>query len=114
MMMMMMTMMTMTMTTTTTTTTTTTMMMMMTMMAVKPVHVRCVCAAQRHMSSRYSADPIQRLPAPLPSVATLGASEVVESELDRAGINLLWIVAPICATIVLILLLALIVVVAIR
>ena len=66
------------------------------------------------MSSRYSADAIQRLPAPLPSVATLGASQVVESDLDRAGINLLWIVAPICATIVLVLLLALIVVVAVR
>jgi len=87
---------------------------MMMMMTVKAVYVRCVCAVQRHMSSQYSTDPIQRLPAPLPSVATLGASEVVESDLDRAGINLLWIVAPICATIVLILLLALIVVVAIR
>jgi len=47
-------------------------------------------------------------------VATLSASEVVESDLDRVGVNLLWIVAPICITIVLVLLLALIVVVAIR
>jgi len=66
------------------------------------------------MSSPYSADPIQRLPAPPPTVATFSASEVVESDLDRVGINLLWIVAPICAIIVFILLLALIVVVAIR
>jgi len=56
-------------------------------------------------------DPVQRLPAPLPTVATLSASEVVESDRDRVGINLLWIVAPICAIIVFILLLALIVVV---
>jgi len=47
-------------------------------------------------------------------VATLSASEVVESDLDRVGINLLWIVAPICAIIVFVLLLALIVVVAVR
>ena len=71
--------------------------------------------AQRHLSSPYSAKPIQRLRAQQATMATLGGTgEVLESEADRVGINLLWIVAPICAMIVFVLLLALIVVVAIR
>jgi len=64
---------------------------------------------------------VQRLPAPRPTVATLrgdgddaGDAAVMESQLDQLGVNLLWVVAPICAIIVFILLLALVLVVAIR
>ena len=66
------------------------------------------------MSSPYSADTIERRPARRLTLATVTASQVVESDLDRVGINLLWVVAPICATIVFVLLMALIVVLAIR
>ena len=69
-----------------------------------------VSSAQRRIYSAYSKDTIQKLPPARATVATLSASEVVESNLDAIGVNLLWIVAPICITIVSVLLLALVVV----